>query len=118
MNSLETLMYLITESLLCIHTCACERMQDLMQYPFERKQRHISLPSAVKGMQSFSERAAPVISPSLSMIYSFKSTPWLNTASLPPPPPIGLSPINCLSYLRRLSSFCAGLYTYTGVEVN
>ena len=118
MTSLATLMYPITESLLCPRIGACERVQDLMQSPLERNRRQISLPSAAKGMRIFSKSTAPVISPSLSMIRSCRSTPWLNTVSIPPPPPLGLAPIPCPSDLRRPSSFCAGVSTYIGVEFN
>ena len=118
MPSLATVMYLITESQLCPRTGACERVQNLMQSPFERKWIQISLSSDAKGMRRFSERAAPVISPSLSMIRSCGSTLWLNTASRSPPRPLGLAPIPCPSDFRRPSYFCVGLYTHTGVELN
>ena len=41
MTSLSTLMYFITESLLCPRTGTCERLQDLIQSPFDRKRRQI-----------------------------------------------------------------------------
>ena len=69
-------------------------------------------------MWRFSECAASIISPSIYMIRSCRSTLWLNTVSLPPPPPLRLSPIFCPSDFRRPSSFCAGISTHTGVEVN
>ena len=52
-------------------------MQDLTQSTFELNQRQISLPSAAKGMWSFSERATTVMSPRLSMIRSFVLILWL-----------------------------------------
>ena len=118
MASLETLMYLITESRLCPCTGACDRVQDLVQSPLERKRSYISVPSATKGMRKFFKRAAPDISPSLSMIQSCGSIPWLNIVSHPPPLSIGLSPIPCPSDFRRPSSFFAERSTHTGVEVN
>ena len=92
MNSLATLMYRITKSLLSPCTGACERVKDLMQSPFERKWMQTSLPSTAKGMRRFFKRAASFISPSLSIIRSCGYTPWLNTASLPHPRRLALIP--------------------------
>ena len=118
MASLDTLVYRITKSRLCPCTGACERMQDLTQSPFGIKRRQISLLSAAKGMRRFSKRAAPVMSPSLTMIRSCGSIQWLNIATRPPPLPIGLTTIPLLSTFRLLSSFCAGGSTHAGVKVN
>ena len=118
MASLATLMYIITNSQLCPRTGACERLQDMTQSPVERKWRQISLPSAAKGMRRFSRRAASIMSPSLSIILSCGSILWLNITSRPPPPPLGLGPIPRPSNFWSPSSFCAGRYTHTGVEVN
>ena len=118
MMSLLTLMYCITASLFFPRTGACECVHYLMQSPFESNHRKISLPSAAKGVWRFSKHAAAVISTSLSMIRSCGSTPWLDTASLSPPPPLGLSSIPCQSDFRRPSSFCASISTHTGIEVN
>ena len=88
MTSLSTLMYRITASLL--YTCigASERVQDLMQYPFENKGRQIFLPSATKRIWRFYERAVAFIYTSLFMILSCRFTLWLNNVSLPPTPPL------------------------------
>ena len=118
MASLATLMYRINKSLLCPCTGACERVQYLTQSPFELNRRKISLPSTAKGVRRFSERAAPVMSPSLSMIRSCGSIPWLKIALHPPPLPLSLAPNPFPSDLRLPSSFCAGRSTHTGVEVN
>ena len=118
MTSLPTLICFITESLLCPRTGACDHVQDLMQSTFERKGRQISLPPAAKGVRRFSKCADAVIYPSLSMIRSCRSVPWLNIALRLPPLPLGLAPIPFLSNLLIPSSFCAGLSTHTGVEFN
>ena len=118
MATLATLMYRITNSRFCPHTGTCERVQDLTKSPFDMKWRHISLPSASKGMQRFSERADPVISPSLSMIHNCGSILRLKIALRLPPLPLGLSPKPFPSDFRRPSSFCAGHYTHTGDKVN
>ena len=95
MTSLPTLMYHINASLLCPCTGTCERVQDLMQSPFERKRKQISLPSVAKGIRRLSERITAVISPSPSIICSCGSNPRLNTASITPPLPFGLDTIMC-----------------------
>ena len=118
MASQATLMYLITKSRSCPCTCACERVQDMTQSPFERKWRQIYLPYATKEMRRFSERAAPVMSPSLSIIRSCGSIPWLNIASYLPPLPLGLAPIPFLSDFQHPYSFCAGQSNHTGVKFN
>ena len=118
MDSLATLMYRITDSRLCPCTGVCERVQDLTQSLFEMKRSQISLPSPAKGMRSLSERATPVMSPSLSMIHSYGSILWLNIASRPPPLTLGLDPNPFLSYFRRPSSFCAGQSNHNGIKVN
>ena len=118
MDSLATIMYHITESLLCPCTGACERVQDLTKSPFEMKRSQISLPSADKGMWRFSERVAHVKSPSLSMIFSYRSISWLKMVSCLPPPPLGLAPNPFPSDFWHPSSFCAVQYTHTGVKVN
>ena len=118
MVSLSTLMYRITKSRLCPRTGAYECIQDLTQSPFEINRMQISLQSYARGMRRFYERAVPVMSPSLSMISSCGSIPWLKIASRPPPPPILLAPKLFPSDFWRPSSFYAGLSTHTGVKVN
>ena len=115
MASLATLMYCITKSRLCPFTGTCESVQDMTQSPFDMKRRQNSLPSAAKGMRRFYDHSAPVMSPSLSMIRSCRSIPWLNIALRPPTLPLGLAPKPFLSDFRRPYSFYAGRSTYTGV---
>ena len=92
-------------------------MQDLTQSPFELKWKHIYLPSAAKGVWRFSERAATVMSPSLSMIRRCGLILCLNIALRPPPLPLGLAPNPFLSDFRRPYFFCASRSTHTGVGV-
>ena len=111
-------MYSITKSRLCPCTDACEPVQDLTQSLFDMKRRQIYLTTAAKGMRRFSECAAPVMSPSIYMIRSCRSIPWLKIMSHPPPLPPGLTPKLFPSDFQRPSHLCAGCSTHTGVKVS
>ena len=86
MASGAILMFCISESWLYLRTGACKRVQDMTQSSFDMRRRQISLPLSANGMRRFSERDAPVMTPSLSMICRCGLILWLKIALCPPPP--------------------------------
>ena len=110
-------MYLIIFSRICPHKGACESVHCLTHSPLEWYCRQISIPSSAMGKKSFSERAADIISPNLSITCSCGFTPMLCTKFFPPLLTLILYPLPCPSNFRRPFSFDVGRSTHNSIIV-